>query len=622
MGGYVQRQRLSGLDGLRALAVLAVLLFHADSHLLPGGFLGVDLFFVISGYLITRMLLTELGETGKIDLARFYLRRVFRLLPAVLALIVVVSLGSALVWRDELATLPGGALSSLGYVANWWLIDAQQSYFVSSGRPPMLQHLWSLAIEEQFYLLWPVLLLLLLGGPRWLKPARFGRIAWLAFGLAAGSAMLMGLIAVRSGVPFAADSSRVYFGTDTHAMGLLLGATLGALAERLAFQPRRGWRVRTWTTDVLGGAALVGLGILAVRVNQFMPALYRGGFFGASALAVVVVATVARRGSLLGHGLDIAPLRWLGDRSYSLYLWHWPVIVVTRPGVDVTMNRWLVLAIRILLPMVLAELSYRYLERPVRRFGADYLSRRSARGRTAGRRAALVPRLLGGAMLLLVLTSFQVNPHTTRSSDSMVPVAATGPRVSDAPTGPAGPGAARARAGSAPVRPKSSPASPKPALPVPKHKAGLTAFGDSVLLGAASAVSGQIAQSQVRAVEGRQPYVTLADVRDEQAGHRLAPSVVIHTGNNGIIRPSDLASTLAALGDRQRVVVLTDRVPMDWQDPNNATIKRVAKGYRNVVVLDWFGLSNGSQGWFYPDGLHLREPGAARYAALLAEALR
>jgi hypothetical protein len=171
------------------------------------------------------------------------------------------------------------------------------------------------------------------------------------------------------------------------------------------------------------------------------------------------------------------------------------------------------------------------------------------------------------------------------------------------------------------ARPKPDAARPKALSARPKLKPGLTAFGDSVLLGAAPALCGQVKQSQVHAVEGRQPYVTLAEVRDEQAGRRLAPNVVIHTGNNGIIRPSDLASTLSALADRQRVVLLTDRVPMDWQDPNNATIKRLAKDYRNVVVLDWFSLSNGNQGWFYPDGLHLRGPGAARYAELIAAAL-
>jgi len=607
----VQRRRLSGLDGLRALAVLAVLLFHADSSLLPGGFLGVDLFFVISGYLITRILLNELGETGKLDLTQFYLRRMFRLVPAVVGVVAAVTIGSVLVWHDELTTLRGSALSGLGYVANWWLVDAQQSYFVSSGRPPMLQHLWSLAIEEQFYLVWPVVLLVFVAGPRWLKPLRFGRIAWVAFGLAIGSALLMGLIATRSGVPFAADSSRVYFGTDTHAMGLLLGATFGALAERAAFRQRKGWRVRTWPTDVLGCSALLALGILAFRVDQFMPGMYRGGFFGASALAVVTVATVSRRGSLLGRGLDVAPLRWLGDRSYSLYLWHWPVIVVTRPGVDLAMNHWLVLGLRVSLPLGLAWLSYRFLERPIRRYGAMYLARRVNRRQVGGRRATLLPRVVGAVLLLVVFAAFQARPRPKESVESMVPVAATGaPLVELLPLRSVRPptGAGHGRG----VTPRAAQAKPKP---------GLSAFGDSVLLGASPAITCSIPQSRVHAVEGRQPFVTLAEVRNEQAGRRLAPNVVIHTGNNGIIRPSDLAATLAALGDRQRVVLLTDRVPMDWQAPNNATIKRIAKDYRNVVVLDWYGLSNGNQGWFYADGLHLREPGAAKYASLIAKSL-
>nr|MDQ2959234.1 acyltransferase [Actinomycetota bacterium] len=333
------------------MAVLAVLIFHADAALLPGGFLGVDLFFVISGYLITRILLRELGETGGLDLARFYLRRASRLLPAVLVLLVAVTLTSTLVWRDETATLRPSVLATLGYVGNWWLIGAHQSYFVASGRPPMVQHLWSLAIEEQFYLIWPLVLVLLAAGgrgwwrrigrgtgspypDRWPLPRRFGTVAMVSVLLALASTATMAVLAIRSDVPFGADSSRVYFGSDTHSMGLLLGAAFGALAENLSFQAPRRWRIRRWFTDLIGLAALAGLAVLAYQVTEFSPTLYRGGFLGVSAVAVALVATVARSGSRLGQLLDCRPLRWLGDRSYAVYLWHWPVIVVTRPGVD------------------------------------------------------------------------------------------------------------------------------------------------------------------------------------------------------------------------------------------------------------------------------------------------
>jgi peptidoglycan/LPS O-acetylase OafA/YrhL len=624
--------------------VLAVVVFHADPALLPGGFLGVDLFFVISGYLITRLLLNELGTTGRLDLARFYLRRLFRIVPALLILLLAVTLATTLVWRDELPTLRASVLSSLSFVNNWWLIDAHQSYFMASGRPPLLQHLWSLAVEEQFYLLWPVLLMLMSTRRR-----RFGWVATVAFGLAAASTTAMTVLSVKDGVPFAADSARVYFGTDTHSMGLLLGAMMGACAERLDFQPRRSWRIRPWATDLIGLAALVGLFVAAFRINEFSEALYRGGFAEISALGVLVVSTVTRARSRLGVMLDWRPLRWLGDRSYSIYLWHWPVVVVTRPGVDLPPNTALADVIRVVLPVLLASASYAVVERPLRSIGARWLERRRnpASMAAAGKYRRLIsPKLIGVSALAGLTVAFAVgpvvqppgipgrlvvaasaNPVASSANPSSSAAAASRPNTTTVPTWASVPTSVGAPL-SANVPPSTNaPLSAAVPLSVnvsasPKSKPAaerrIIAYGDSVMLGAQSAIDAIFPHSQVHAVEGRQPYVTLQDIREDQANGSLSTVVAIHTGNNGIIRPSDLASTLSALRHCQQVVLLTDRVPRDWQAPNNATIKQVAKRFKNVVVLDWYAKSNENQGWFYPDGLHLRPPGAARYADLLA----
>jgi peptidoglycan/LPS O-acetylase OafA/YrhL len=618
-GELVRLARLTGLDGLRAIAVLAVLIFHADSTLLPGGFLGVDLFFVISGYLITRLLLRELGCTNRVAFIQFYLRRALRLLPALVIVLVAVTVASTLVWRDELPTLRGTVDSSLGYVLNWWLIGAHESYFVASGRPPMLQHLWSLAIEEQFYLVWPVALALMTARRR-----RFGWVAGAALVLALASAGTMAAIAVRQGVPFAADSSRVYFGTDTHSMGLLLGAAMGAVSERLAFQPRRRWRVRIWPTDLIGAAALAGLGVLAVRVNEFMPGLYRGGFLGISALAVLVVSTVARPRSRLGRCLDWAPLRWLSDRSYAIYLWHWPVMVVTRPGMDLPTNWWQSDLIRVLVPLGLAGLSYHFVERPVRRFGLRWMERRRNLPVAPGRPRVWLPRVAGMTVLAAAtLVLLALPPARTSRADAMQ-TAATINQAAAVPVSALAttPSATAGAASHAATRVKAS--APKPAhaaLAGSSARPALTAFGDSVMLGAQPALTSLFAQCAVHAVEGRQPYATLADVRQAEAAGALSSVVAIHTGNNGIIRASDLSNTLGQLRDRARVVLLTDRVPMDWQAPNNVTIKRVARSYQNVVVVDWYAESTDNNSWFYADGLHLRPLGAMRYAELIAHAV-
>lgn len=657
----VRRTRLTGLDGLRALAVLAVLVFHADPVRLPGGFLGVDLFFVISGYLITRILLGELGRTGGLDLTRFYLRRAVRLLPAVLVLLVAVTVTSALIWRDESATLRGSVLSTLGYVGNWWLIGAHQSYFVASGRPPMLQHLWSLAIEEQFYLIWPLGLTLLAAGShrwwrrlgpgeaypdRWPLPRRFGRVAAVSVLLALASTGAMTVLAIRDQVPFGSDSSRIYFGSDTHSMGLLLGAAFGAMAEKVSFEPRRSWRIRRWFTDLLGVAALVGMGVLVYRVDEFSPGLYRGGFLAVSAVAVVLVSTVARAGSRLGQLLDRQPLRWLGDRSYSIYLWHWPVIVVTRPGVDLPDREWLVLGIRLVVPLLLAAASYSFIERRARRLGERYLAGRDRRAGMARRpaRPTLRPSVVGAFGLAAVFVLVLAIP--TGSGSALRPVAAIGGAPSSggasataadavesgvAGSGPVeGAGISAERPptpGTAPARPRNGVTLTHPVVPTspsrPSRAPGqsaVSAFGDSVMLGAQATLTAAFSRCDLHAVEGRQPYATLQDVRAAHGAGRLAPVVAIHTGNNGIIRADDLRSTLRLLADRQRVVLLTDRVPMDWQTPNNATIKSVAKGFGNVVVLDWYASSNSNRAWFYGDGLHLRPAGAASYARLIAQA--
>jgi peptidoglycan/LPS O-acetylase OafA/YrhL len=603
-------------------------MFHADSQLLPGGFLGVDLFFVISGYLITRLLLGELARDGRIDLTRFYVRRLARLFPALLLLLVVVIAASALRWRDELPTLRMSVASSLGYVTNWWLISAHQSYFVASGRPPMLQHLWSLAIEEQFYLVWPALVLLVarLTGRRRL---RFSMVASLAFGLAAASSTAMIVTAIRSGVPYLADSSRVYFGSDTHAMGLLAGAGMAALAERLELQQRRTWRFRALPTDVVGLAALGSFGWLAYHLTEFDPSLYRGGFVVASALAAIGVSTVARQRSVLGRRLDIRPLRWLGDRSYAIYLWHWPVSVVTRPGLDLPANRWVADPVRLLLPVLLAALSYRFVERPMRVAGQSWWDARrdvqsagDRRGSTRSPVRTMAPRLLGvTALAAAILATVLMSGSGSSAAGSLVVSAVESPVASVGLPVAAAPGFRAAPTSTTLVRP---PRSVPPPRTVPRPKA-VSAFGDSVMLGAQPALLQTLGRAgsacRVIAVEGRQPYVTLDQIRELHAAGGLSPVVAIHTGNNGVISPADLASTLMQLRDRARVVLLTDRVPRDWQAPNNDTIRQVAKRFSNTVVLDWYSRSNGHRGWFYDDGLHLRPAGADQYAKLLKTAV-
>jgi peptidoglycan/LPS O-acetylase OafA/YrhL len=344
------------VDGLRAVAVAAVVGFHAGLTWLPGGFLGVEVFFAISGFLITALLWAEVRRTGRIDLGHFWLRRARRLLPALLVMLAAVASYMALFVPDELVDLRDDVAAALTYTTNWFLVATDVSYFEALGRPPLLQHLWSLAIEEQFYLLWP----LLFGGLAVVLKRRHGLLGRLLLLGAAASALWMYVQFVPD-----ADPSRVYYGTDTRAAGLLLGAAAAVL-----WSP---WRLRR--TEPSASLLLDGVGLLAalglcgalLKWDAFAPTVYRGGFALVSLLTVVVVAVAVHPSArLVPAMLGLPPLVWIGLRSYGIYLWHWPVFMLTRPRLDVPLTGTALMVFRIGLTVGLAALSYRFVEVPVR----------------------------------------------------------------------------------------------------------------------------------------------------------------------------------------------------------------------------------------------------------------
>ena len=349
---------MPGLDGLRAVAVLAVIAYHEQFGWAKGGLLGVAVFFTLSGYLITDLLLAQWAAGGKLRLKDFWIRRARRLLPAVFVLLAVVSAWVTIADRARLSSLRGPVAAAVSYTSNWYLIIKNQSYFARFAPPQPFDHLWSLAVEEQFYLLWPWLLLLAL-----LCLRRFSAKSaeWLAIptlALAAGSAVAM-LLLYHPGL----DPTRVYEGTDTRAFGLLIGAAMAMI------WPSRGWqrpkRGTIWVVDGVAAAGLVIVAVMIVTVGQYSSFIYRGGLVLLSLATAVIVAACAMPGSLLGRGLGWAPLRWIGVRSYGIYLWHYPVIVLSSPANSTEdLPR---AAIQIAVSVALAALSWRFIEEPVRR---------------------------------------------------------------------------------------------------------------------------------------------------------------------------------------------------------------------------------------------------------------
>ncbi|HTZ91552.1 MAG TPA: acyltransferase family protein [Streptosporangiaceae bacterium] len=385
---------MPGLDGLRAIAVLAVIAFHEQFSWAPGGLLGVALFFTLSGYLITDLLLSRWLATGRAHLANFWARRARRLLPALFVMLAIVTAWVTLLDRARLADLRGAVAAAATYSSNWYLIVQGQSYFSRFAPPQPLDHLWSLAVEEQFYLIWPWLLLAGLYFVRRRRSA--SAIRWLAIPtlvLAAGSAVLMWVL-----YHPAVDPTRVYEGTDTRACGLLIGAALA-----MVWSSGTAGRASRTVARVLDVPAMLGLAVIAVmiwRVGQYSTFLYHGGLVLLGFATAAVLAASACPGSLVGAALGWRPLRWIGVRSYGIYLWHYPVIVLTTPAngtEDLPRAVWQIAA-----SIAIAALSWKFVEEPVRHGAIEQAWRRLRSRDLAGLGVPKLAAATGATGVMLV----------------------------------------------------------------------------------------------------------------------------------------------------------------------------------------------------------------------------
>jgi peptidoglycan/LPS O-acetylase OafA/YrhL len=643
---------LPGLDGLRAVAVLAVLLYHAElAGWWAGGFLGVEVFFVISGYLITSILLTERLATHHNDLKTFYVRRARRLLPALLAVLAATTVVAVVFLPEEVATLRGDVVSSLTYVTNWFFIFGEKSYFEFAGRPSLVQHLWSLAVEEQFYLIWP---LLFVGGMKLLGRTKLF-VAVVAGAIA--STLLMASL-YQPGV----DASRVYYGTDTRAGGLLFGAALAFFwgPNRLRAQVGRFAPV---LLDLIGAVALAALVWMLWATDQYRDtdALYRGGFARVALVTVVVIAVAVHPAAHLSKLLGCRPLRWIGLRSYGLYLWHWPVYQLTRPGLDIALTGWSLLAFRLAITFGLAELSYRFVEVPIRsgalgRRWKQWRSQPAMKRRLNGFGGTIGAAAMVGCLALLVVTVARAEPvvpeylQVTSTADGALPpdphqLPPDGAdETASAPAGPHGTSgfsipavAERLRleaassappttaAGETPPSTQAPPpttAAPGTGVTAPDGVVNITAIGDSVMLGAeASLLAGLNGETFVSAEVGRQVSTGIGILQTWRDSGRLGDVVVVHLGNNGTFTPEQFAQMQDILASVPKVVFLTVKVPRMWEEGVNQTLAAGVAGMPNAVLLDWRAASIDRPELFYDDGMHLRPEGAAFYTELVNASL-
>jgi peptidoglycan/LPS O-acetylase OafA/YrhL len=631
---------------LRALAVIAVLLYHADLAWIPGGFLGVEVFFVISGYLITALLLAEWRQRGRIDLKTFWLRRARRLLPALYVLLVATLAFAVVFLPGEIAGLRGDVLAALGYVTNWYLIFGQESYFEAVGRPSLLQHLWSLAVEEQFYLIWPPILALglCIGATR----LRRRRVLTVVIFGAVASAMAMALLYV-PGV----DPSRIYYGTDTRATGLLCGAALAFLwspgdkyrpsearHHRLGLPGRSRFRRRWgWTAplllDIVGFAALGALVWFCVNLGEFQPFLYSGGFALVGTATTATIMAVVHPHSVIGSRfLGSAPLRWVGVRSYGIYLWHWPVFMVTRPELDVPIDGLPLLALRLTATVVLADLSYRYIETPIRRgaLGRAWRTLREAQGPLRRRlrlqwAGVLVPILASCALLGVAVVqaeppekpSYLASMKSVHTVEQSHHASSTAGIVSSRKDGPSleQEGQEQVKAQTAAKKTWNSGRTGSSA-----YTGSVSAIGDSVMLGAVGGLQKDIhGLTVVDAEVGLQVYAATDTLRYRRSLGQLGDVVIVHLGNNGTFTKGQFDEIMRVLSGVDRVVFVNVAVPRAWEEPNNEVIAEGVDRYPNAVLVDWHSASADRPEIFYKDGYHLRPGGQRLYADLISSYL-
>ncbi|WP_409346314.1 acyltransferase family protein [Paenibacillus sp. MBLB4367] len=617
---------IAGLDGLRAIAVLAVILYHIHPAWAPGGLLGVGVFFVLSGYLITDIIANEWKKTGRIDLQNFWLRRFRRLIPAMLAMIASVLLWMMLFDISRLQAIGGDALAAVMYVSNWRFIFHQVSYFEQFGPPSPLGHLWSLAVEEQFYLLWPFLLSL---GLRF-APRRW-QLAGMILVAAAVSAIAMAVI-YEPGI----DPSRVYYGTDTRAFALLIGAALAVVwpSRKLVIKVAPGVRL---LIDAIGWAGLLSVLLMIGLTDQYDGFLYRGGLVLLSLVTAAAVASIVHPASSLNRALGWKPLQWLGVRSYGIYLWHYPVIALSGDAVSGGELNIARAFLQLAASFGLAALSWKVIEEPIRLRAAGAAPFRSgAKSRkTGGLRRTSRFLVAGCAFLVVVMLSFGIAriPDATASYESEAFGLTEPPEPAPAPT-PAQEQSEDKPAGDAVAQQPAETPKPsgKPAEPSAAQGSGsaetqgqegkeVTVIGDSVMLGVSPYLEELLPGIVIDAKVGRQMSQAQTAANQLQSENKLGDFVIIELGTNGTFDKPQLEKLLNSLGKDRSILLVNTRVPRPWEDDVNQKLEDTAALFPNVTVLDWHSASKGKSDYFTRDGVHLEVSGAKAYASLVAKAV-
>lgn len=604
-----QKEYISGIDGLRAVAVIMVFAYHLKLPFAKGGLLGVTIFFVISGFLITRILLQEIDSTNTINLKNFWIRRIRRLFPAVLTMITALIFISAIFNRVLFTKTCSDFLSVIFGYNNWWQIFNHVSYFENAGAPSPLTHCWSLAVEAQFYLLYPLLLIFL---------AKFKnkkeKIALVTMILAFISLALMWILFDPS-----KDPSRVYYGTDTRVFSLLFGSLLALASEN----QNRIWKTSVIFRDIIGTASLAGLLYMMIALDGYSSFLYRGGQGIASILTVMVIYSVLNKNSVFGKALSVFPLKWTGDRSYGIYLWHYPVILLISGGKK---SSWWIVLIEIVLTLLLSALSYQFIETPIRHgvikksidiINSHPRTRRERRKQvqTLKRSMKIVLSTIVIGIAAVVCIAFVPRKQTLDNIEELETQAKKAKEITDQKT--------TASKGEVTKQDenKTTTANSQTEKEILENL-NLLLIGDSIALGATDEFYAVFPNSISDAAVSRYTTESFA-IYDSYVNAKgwNGDGVIFALGSNGLLYDS-LGTLRDMLGTDRPFFIITARAPYaSWEESNNQEIYEFAKATDHTYLVDWYKASEGHSEYFVEDETHLTEEGSKAYIECIKEAV-
>lgn len=625
--GWIMSKRLStsryitGFDGIRTLAVIGVILYHLLPTQMRGGYLGVPVFFVVSGYLITDLLRQEWDQNGKIKVIDFYVRRMKRLYPGMVVMLGLAAAYITLFQRNLLNNLRGVVVSSLLYYNNWWQINHGLSYFDRFGNESPFTHLWSLAVEGQNYLIWPLVFILLM---------KIGKKRSRVFNVVAGITVFSGILFAVLYTP-GADPTRVYYGTDTRLFSIWMGSALAFIWPTTHLKkeiPIKAKRI----LNLSGIVSLLGLVFAFFLLDDHLTFVYYGGMFLISILATVLVAVTAHPGASLNRLLTNPLFSYIGKHSYGIYLYQFPVMIFYEAKVgNIGENVLLHTLVELFLILLFSELSYRFIENPLRKFKYKHTVS-TVRGWFtkpifSWKKPWVIPGTLITMIALVGIISAPTNYVDAQQQQLKDTIAANKKAAEETQKNANGDSAQSSTDSSdaADTTEAEQDIMTKYALSEAQLKKAelleITAFGDSVMLDATADLQELFPQAVVDGDVGRQLYASPDLIKSLKDQGLLRDTVLVGLGTNGSFTEAQFDSFMSEIGDRN-VYWVNVRVPTQrWQNEVNRMLEKMADKYDNMTLIDWYDLSNSQESWFYEDRVHPNPDGMVEYVKLVAQTI-